>query len=96
MVDGAIPVRSFLDVPREATHKRLRNVSELAAFVQSAPFSSTLPFGFETTPADRETTWISKSWQERSTISLLSRNAFTQRYIESSKRGKTELSDLYT
>lgn len=56
MVDGAIPVRSFLDVPREATHKRLRNVSELAAFVQSAPFSSTLPFGFETTPADRETT----------------------------------------
>lgn len=27
MVDGAIPVRSFLDVPREATHKRLRNVS---------------------------------------------------------------------
>lgn len=57
-VDGtvALPVRSFLDVPREATHKRLRNASELAAFVQSAPFSSTLPFGFETTPADRETT----------------------------------------
>lgn len=56
MVDGAIPVHSFLDVPREATHKRLRNVSELAAFDQSAPFSSTLPSGFETTPADRETT----------------------------------------
>lgn len=54
LVDGAIPVRSSLDGPGEAARRRWRNVSEPAAFDQSALFSSTLPSGSETTPADRQ------------------------------------------
>lgn len=47
-------MHSSQDVPEEATRKLLRNVFGPAAFDQNAPFSSILPFGSGTTPAEKK------------------------------------------
>lgn len=50
----SLPVRSFRDARGEAARRQLRSVFGPAASDQNAPFSSILPSGSGTTPAERK------------------------------------------